>query len=27
MIEKTDQRSQDYSAIKDVFLSAHAHYT
>ncbi|EKN4708495.1 TPA: chorismate synthase [Yersinia enterocolitica] len=27
MIENTDQRSQDYSAIKDVFRPGHADYT
>ncbi len=27
MIENTDQRSQDYSAIKDVFRPCHADYT
>lgn len=27
MIENTDQRSQDYSAIKEVFRPAHADYT
>lgn len=27
LIENTDQRSQDYSAIKDVFRPGHADYT
>lgn len=27
LIENTDQRSQDYSAIKDVFRRGHADYT
>lgn len=27
LIENTDQRSQDYSAIKDVFRPCHADYT
>jgi chorismate synthase len=27
LIENTDQRSQDYGAIKDVFRPGHADYT